>query len=502
MPDLDEVPACPVHQGSSVSRAGTAWRKGGQVRRWKCRPTGDRVHLFVASATARKRLVSPVGVVIACPAHPEARVQRHGRVVKAGVERERFRCFPDGGVRHTFSVPVALIPGDTARLSPAMGEQLVASRRARMGSRTPHTPQEVALTLLRLGAGMTYRQASSLIRPDERPNAQSSWRLAADWCEMFSPLVTAGRLPHRWPDEVFVGWVPLAAPSRDGEPSWGLLAVAERTGPQSGRLVAVSAAPEGDQAAWEDLFSRLEGRPSYIVGDDDSAARAAMASVWGSTPTAPQWVSSHWHLRRKLRTLIRRMSRTDMSAEVLTPLIEGSLASVAEWGEFRLAVHRTVPGSLLDEFVSGCYDDVAAQLADLSKRPDALRTSAPIEPLTAAIRSVLAPRRGRLANQERTQRLLDLMLAHHLKKDDPEAYEAVLVEAASDPTRWMPRRALSGMAGLRAQASSAVESLASRRPSAGPVVAAVAGVAMVVGVHAMSWVSSPACSAAMDCLAA
>ena len=229
------------------------------------------------------------------------------------------------------------------------------------------------------------------------------------------PVLARRLLSPVWPGELLLGFEPFG----DGS-GVGLLAAVERTGPQSGRLVAARLGFD-DLASWSELLLSASGSPSAVVAPEASAAPVSVVAVWGASVTVR---FSHWHARRALRRLARQSG-----ANWAVELVAGCLGSVEAFEGFRDRVCAEVPGSPLAVYLGARSAEWVRQLRGLELAgPSASRSSAPVSQLLDPLVRSLAPRRGRLTDPERAQALVLALLLEHAGLADVDVYEQVVEE--------------------------------------------------------------------------
>lgn len=395
-----DVPACPVHPGSSVVRSGKAQRKSGPVQRFRCRPVDGDEHLFVAGSTPTWTKPAP-GLQVVCRWHHGSRVTRHGYVVSRGIRHVRFLCESDDAGRHTFALPEELLE------RPTQFTGVLTQTSDRMPA-VPFTSHDIAEALVAIGAGSTFRHVAASLRPT------LSWRVPAEWVEVFGQPICRRVLPDVWPSEVMVGWRPLG-----NDTTLGLLVAAERTAEQDGQLIAARVADADEPDVWQEFFSSLQGAPAVVIGDHSLAARTGLVQAFGDEAT---WRSSHYHLRSRLRSIARKAGMEQAGDAVVA-----CLKSPDAFAAFCAHVHKAYPGSSLETYVRSIGNDVEAELAELKHASGFASTSSAMTgPLSDNIVRSLAPRRGRLTRADRLSCLVNLMVAHARGVDDVETYESVI----------------------------------------------------------------------------
>ncbi|WP_185995756.1 hypothetical protein [Nocardioides campestrisoli] len=337
-------------------------------------------------------------------------------------------------------------------------------------------------------------------QPEDSYNAsmgKSSWHLAADLVEQYSPLIY-GRVMERvrarearqraandkqqraLPD------TPLAAPvtylldelpiflrqHRKLTVAWSVLAVVEviwHPGPtpmdaptRENRLRLARAYPTGDTAAWLLVLGELE-RPDFVIADAASSIQNAVTAMYdGTVPIVP----SLYHAHRNIREGIVELAGT-------THVVEGRAVPLPQLAKHLDVLTRSDLLNLGRADWSRWWDSVIAEVADLGAPVEKLliqrdvyedRIWTGIQVLTdhphlpasnAAIenrlRATLSPflenRKQLFRNIARTNCLLDLAVARaqgafrnldditHLLREDNEAHGgwAPTPRAVADP---------------------------------------------------------------------
>jgi hypothetical protein len=262
------------------------------------------------------------------PGHQGSRVVFDGHYGTPGHRRQRYRCHPpDGGKWHRF----------TPRLprQDAMGGECEHCERELHTHEGPQTPREslfsardIGLGLVEVGRGESYRAASARVRtranrhPDRDGNGGYSrhGQLAADFVEVFAPVVFEPYRPSLWPEgALVVDQVPfrVKAYAADGRPMpggvvafnvFGALGYREGRG-MLWRLQAFHTASGDD---WESFFCALDGEPERVVCDAHGGIRSAGEHVF---PNANIWLCE-WHLREKPRLRLVRAASSRAAVPV------------------------------------------------------------------------------------------------------------------------------------------------------------------------------------------
>lgn len=151
--------------------------------------------------------------------------------------------------------------------------------------------REVGRSLTLVAAGESYRRAAFAARRAAGRTYEhvtgSHWRprdpnldgqLVANWVDSLAPMITAGKLPDRWPER-------LALDSREfridrgprcGE-SFHVFAAVGHDEPGRPRVWRLAAFPRRTEADWREFLSLCEGTPRLVVTDFDAALRKALS---------------------------------------------------------------------------------------------------------------------------------------------------------------------------------------------------------------------------------
>ncbi len=184
-----------------------------------------------------------------------------------------------------------------------------------------YTNHEVAMALAAVASGQTYIEASVAARqaagrrdlalparprqlrlgPQPKPHGPNGG-LAADWTEVFAPVVFADYAPTSWPEVLLLDSTSFYR--RHGGhayPAFHLLgAYGYPAGSSAGRMYHLAAYPTADADAWADFLARYDGAPRVVVADQGGAARSAVLNRWRGAAT-PQLVMCTWHLTANAR---------------------------------------------------------------------------------------------------------------------------------------------------------------------------------------------------------
>ncbi len=283
-----------------------------------------------------------------CPQHPGSRVLldgfRYCRWSDAH-RRPRYRCLTRPGSRgHVFSVPVSVRQPtarhpDSGQACPTCEHVYARHEGVRTGRNFIFGHQETARLFLRIGEGMSLREASRGLREGVlrvhrrwagtrpcatiRPGATSRQaNLAVNYLDAFAPGVIEALHPRIWPGDVILDAKPLltrgyrasgrSAPDGPPEPAdekpvgnlkaGTILVALDPTGPA---VVPCLMQVQGgrDVECWKAFFATLGGAPAWVVADLDPAIGRAVRETW------PRVVL--YHSRHHLAQLMRERARAD-----------------------------------------------------------------------------------------------------------------------------------------------------------------------------------------------
>lgn len=456
-------PACPEHPDSKVVRNGTYGRKTPKPRqRYRCTPAdGSKPHTFTpplprdhvcdgeehcghceeirgvhrGETAVARRHSWPTGIVV------RGLERLASGASYADVSRWAIRATGTKRTRRTKDTDAAT--GDDINLSD-----------------TPET-EESGQSGQRSGKGKKRRSASS-------EASRNAWHIAADWTEAFSPpiwqqvdtqlrnradnerqrldaLIANGEPPNR-PQVVLVDDIPVYGRDLDGgkarrDAGFFILAVAEVHWPDSGhddpftipdgdaRLRLLRAMPKSNTSAWRLVFDELGYHPDFVVADAGTGIAAAIDAHY--EPARTRFIPSIWHLTRTIGTALNSVPGahlyTPAGKQLIAPIEEhlrrvhrgGALSSITSWATWwdelieilhtnRLPVEKVM-------LRRNTYEPaIAGVLDDIRQHPEIPISTGGLETLLAKhVYPILAMRRTGFANIERTNMLLDLVVARH-----------------------------------------------------------------------------------------
>lgn len=314
----------------------------------------------------------------ACPRHPGSRVRLDGYVHSAWSEahrRPRYRCVTEAKSRgHIFSLPIPVRQPtehhpDSGAACPRCEHIAERHEGVKTGRDFVFGHTEIARLFLRIGEGMSLREASADLRRSifrvRSPKQAAAFEgdgwadetsrqanLAVNYLDAFAPAVIAALHPRTWPRIIIVdsttlmtrGYRPVATAGVDRGPvgdeaeqrvgnlkAGTILAALDPTGPV---VVPCLLQAQGgkDVASWRAFFASLAGAPEWVVADLDAAIARAVRETW---PTAILY-----HSRHHLAELMRGRARTDGIPERIELDEPIELGRPIPWSPSRQTVRR------------------------------------------------------------------------------------------------------------------------------------------------------------------
>ncbi len=338
----------------------------------------------------------------ACPRHPGSRVRLDGYVRCSWSDahrRPRYRCVTEPGTRgHAVSLPVPVRQPterhpDSGAACPRCEHVYERHEGVRTGIDFTFGHHDIARLFLRLGEGMSLREASSGLRRsvfrihDGTTSRQAN--LAVNYVDAFAPAVIEALHPRVWPAVIVIDATTLL--TRGYRPGHGGPTTpdpdrADQTAPEAesrvGNLKAgtilfaldatgrenvpclIEAQGGKDVESWKAFFASLDGTPAWVVADLDPALGRAVRETWPGAVL--------YHSRHHIAQLLRDCAHADgipERVELETPIVLGRpipwspdarrtrrygehplYAAIAlaqrgpqEWAAFRAAVEEHVP---------------------------------------------------------------------------------------------------------------------------------------------------------------
>lgn len=424
----------------------------------------------------------PAVVRPSCPRHPDGRVRLDGfeRCRWSDAHRRpRYRCVTTPGTRgHSFSLPVAVRQPtehhpDSGAACPKCEHVYGRHEGVKTGRDFVFGHGEIARLFLRIGEGMSLREASRELRESvfrachHRPvSAYRSIRpgetsrqanLAVNYLDAFAPAVIAALHPTSWPQVVVLdtttlftrGYRParsrpsVGAPTeaRVGNLKAGTILVALDGTARGARPCLMRVAGGKDVESWKAFFGLLADAPTVVVADLDAAIGRAVRETWPGAILVP----SRHHLAAQMRERaladgVPERIRADAPVSLDRPLpwtgertkrwaahplhdaLLPALRGPAGWAAFLALVDRQVP---LDRLALRSWIATNEPLVHRAwliaeRHPDLPRSTGALE---GAIGEWLAPLRRRAGRWQNARRL-DLVLGLMTLRARGEAREA------------------------------------------------------------------------------
>lgn len=373
---------CPEHADGQTHSRGTRTNKAGTWRRYRClRPDGSS-HDFQILESPSGSVLTTLSRPPACPDHEGSSVTRHGSYGKR-TQRQRYRCVPVDAAPHSFTPP---LPRQTVAFGTdacsTCDELLSPHRGTQTGARaTSWSLPAIVRALNELSMGASYASTSLLMREHRAltlehlrdahgaagtlaagqieaggtyagGEGKKAWHLAADIVEQYAPLVydsVESKMRQReqrlrdandkiladQPDAVLqapLTWVldevPIYVKRRDRETKrrsltiWTVHVVVEidwRSSPNPDTLPAkryrlrlARAYPRGNADTWRLVFQELGVRPDVIVADCAESIAGGIKATYGADVA---FIPSLYHLRKNLTRVLSEQPGTTVKVE-------------------------------------------------------------------------------------------------------------------------------------------------------------------------------------------
>lgn len=431
-------PSCPEHSKSKVVRAGT-YGKNNPRQRYLCRPEGGKPHQFTPPLSRET-----VSLEDSCKRCDELLSPHHGPLTAA-----RGTTWPLPGIAQALN---DLSLGESyANVSLAL--------RAQRDATQDHLKAEHGVTAFTRISPPSSTSTTSHSRRQRR----NAWRVAADLVEQYSPPLFAeveerlrveaqvmrdgndaaleadAHASLERPLVYVLDELPIWTRPAEGKakrPQWSVLTVAEvrwKTSddpfelPQRDtRLRLARAFPRTNADAWKLVFDELGVRPDFIVADKGTGLNTAIASYYGSSVGV---VPSLWHLYNNIRDALLELDNTtwlDGKERVLIDPLRKHLSLLAReeligrteidiatwWDELEAIVTGLpAPVSVVKNERAIHEPRLLAALPILNANPHVPASNAAVENrIRLALKPFLENRAHLFGNQERTNRLLNLLV--------------------------------------------------------------------------------------------
>ena len=427
------APDCAAHPGSSVVRNGRHGKKGGLRRqRYRCRH--DRCNeLCLPTCRGRHGFTPPlprahVCVGDACAVCREPTPIHRGPTAAA----RRSRVAPDVAAKalSDMSLRVSYAKAGKEALEAMHFDLTVCRRRP---SATPPKPRRRWSRRKKRGRSASTRMWGRF------------WQVAAAILEAHGPVIWAAaeeRLRERAAGIVALGerrvWIldeiPIYALAANGKrkksDGWVVLVLAEmdwtdKQAPGRTRLRLVRGMPKANATAWRLVFGEVGYTPDIIASDAATSIVAAVGRHFEHAPTLPLFVPSLWHLARALENNALEKALTGPNGRELRVHLNelkrdgGAIRSISDWIGWwdHLRALARASGRVKIDSLRQTRNNYEARMAAaiptlLADRRLLVSTGGLESVIRDAIEPVLERRRHQFANIERTNHLMDLVVAH------------------------------------------------------------------------------------------
>jgi hypothetical protein len=360
-----------------------------------------------------------------CPLHPHSTVWKDG--FYGNPPRQRYRCFPTPGVRHewhkfTEPLPRVRVVGSSCEEC----ERPVASHEGPPAPRWHEfSVRQIADVLQDVGRGTSYRRAGFYARLERgrvRANARHRSKegtLAAGLVEVFAPVVFDELDNHtRWPNVVELDAQPIVIKTggRGGKPAFTILAARGRREPwDSSEMWGLWANHQEWTQHWMRFLRSRPGRPKWLVTDFSAKILGAVGKVWGPNPPVI-WLCED-HVKKNLEDVLKKASVP--AAHPLRQNHGWAFRKPTAWDVYRQDMraygnHKLV--KWLDKQVPLTGRTREEQLTwQAANRDKVMRARLPVttgglERELGLLRARFKGRQHAFRNQERTNRMLQLVL--------------------------------------------------------------------------------------------
>lgn len=450
------APDCAKHPGAEVVRNGRYGKKGGR-RRQRYRCTHQCNELCRQGCRGRHSFTPPIPrshvcIGDACLVCREPTPIHHGSLSAA----RRSQVTPAVAAKALAEMSLRQSYAKAGREA-LEGLGLDPTIRRRKANKHPAKPR-------RRWSRRKQRKRSAATR-----FAGRVWQVAAAILEAFGPIVWAAaeeRLRERSARIVAAGekrvWildeVPVYALSANGKrkksDGWVVLVLAEmdwtdKAAPGVTKLRLVRAMPKANSTAWRLAFAEVGHTPDIIVSDAATSIVAAVGRHFHG-PTAPLFVPSLWHLGRALENnALERALKGTNGRDIRTHLNElkreaGAIRSVPDWIGWwdHLAVLAKASGLVKMDALRQTRLNYEARMAAAipvlaADRRLIVSTGGLESVIRDAIEPVLDRRRHQFANIERTNMLMDMVVARSVGMfAKPAIVEDLIVADALGHDGW------------------------------------------------------------------
>ena len=389
----------------------------------------------------------------ACPLNHVGTVRLHGVRYRADHQaaKPRFLCVPATGNRddiHTFTL------GKTwhTHAHPDGTTCVQCEREVGRADGSTVVPQssfallEAARLLVDVGGGLSLRKSSRRLRTESgrksvdvvgREFYSKQNALAADYLDLYGPLVTAGLRPSGWPRILVLDSLPLEMRIRqpdqlrldlaDGTYGGAILVAAGRRD-LADESIAWHAAFSGGESGndwWEFLHSLpVDPAPEWVVADGAKAIRSAVLATWPDVTFFP----CRYHLRERAKFAAGPLIYQDRA---LAPALEVCLQAAHQWERLR-AIAKPLGDTTLWHWIE--ENDALVRSLDGLRRhlPGAPEGNGAAESVALELRQRIGGRKSNFTNARRLNTVVELMRADIAGLARTVSYARVIRNAVAD----------------------------------------------------------------------
>lgn len=291
---------------------------------------------------------------------------------------------------------------------------------------------EIAEALVRVAAGESYCSVSAYIHRTthavrRKPYAKTrtpvdevEWSLIADWVETCAPRLYDELMGQQEVDgaTLLMDEVPFKVRSfgqARATLKFKIFAVTAYRRPLSLPLRLVALKTLHPFANPLGVLGPLAGIPERIVSDDDSAIGWAVKQLWPKT----RHDLCVWHMEQRVTEILKA---NNLLGRPVHAGLAAAFQSTAGWLLWSAAA--TGYNITLDDWIRAHDAKIRVQLSD----PKWPNSTGPLETLLTRVRRDIAYRKTGFHNQERTDRLLQLMMLNHNGLANLEDFTRILTD--------------------------------------------------------------------------
>jgi len=298
----------------------------------------------------------------------------------------------------------------------------------------PASRPEAAAALVRVGSGLSYREASRATRQQAWPTRAGAERelsrhaqLLMNYLDAFGDEVYSRYADTDWPEALVLDSLPQheretlpgGAHKKGGRRTWSILAAYGYRGGR-GKLWRLGVSGAEDAYEWERFLRTMPGQVGWVVCDQAGAAAIAVRRVW---PAAVIY-SCEWHIATSGLRWVRPTDVGDRYAEIV------ALVTRCTTGQAELDALGAALASLpeIPPVLARWHARQRRQLPALwaKHQPGMPRGTGALEHCLDRIDRALAERSLRFRNLGRLERLLAMLLLQLNGEADERCYASII----------------------------------------------------------------------------